>query len=145
MSTSSQKQLNPGPLCAARGAELISFGFRHKASDDPDFLWQCDSNAVLSVVKDATTGGTYTVQFNQAYPREVVSGMAQLHQAAADLDSFRVVLDLDSYDADAGTIDIQCRSDDGDGTETIEQPADNTPVTVFMFVQRVNALVTDHE
>ncbi len=141
----SEKQLNPGPLCAARGCEIITFGFRHKASDDPDFLWQCDSNAIESVVKDATTGGTYTVQFNSAFPREIVSGYAVIHQAAADLDSFRAVLDLDSYDVDAGTIDIQCRSDDGDGTETIEQPADNTPFTVTLYVQRVNALVTDHE
>lgn len=141
----SEKQINPGPMCAARGAELIAFGFRHKASDDPDFLWQCESNAIESVVKDATTGGTYTVQFNRAYPREIVGGWVALHQAAADLDSYRAFVDLDSYDEDAGTVDIQCRSDDGDGTETIEQPADNTPFTVFLFVQRVNALVTDHE
>lgn len=140
------KQLNPGPMCAARGAELIAFGFRQAASgEDPDFLWQCQANAVESVVKDAGTGGTFTVQFADAYPREVVGGWVAVHQAAADLNQFRAFVDLDSYDVDAGTIDIQCRSDDGDGTETLEEPAENTPVTVFLFVQRVNILVTDHE
>ena len=139
------KSLNPGPLCSGRGLELMFFGFRHKASDDPDKLWQAGANAVTSVVKDATTGGTYTVQLNKPYPLELVFATASVHSATAtagEIADARV--DLDSYSPTAGTFDIEVYTDDGDGTLTVEQPTDDTAITVMCVFQRVTVLVEAH-
>lgn len=127
----------------ARGLKIIPFGFRHKASDDPDFLWQANAGDVTSVVKDATTGGTYTVQLEYPYPRQIVAALPALHSATADTGEIASVrVDLDSYDPATGTFDIEVYTDDGDGTLTIEQPIDNTAITVVLFCQMVEALAT---
>lgn len=138
------KSLNPGPLTAGRGLEIIAFGFRHAASASPDFLWQAGANAVASVTKDATTGGTYTVQLVQPYPREIVAAFASLHQATGTTDVEDVRIDIDSYSASAGTFDIEVVTDDGDGTLTVEQPADNTVISVMLVCQTKNILVEAH-
>lgn len=139
------KSLNPGPLTAGRGLEIIAFGFRHAAGASPDFLWQAGANAVASVTKDATTGGTYTVQLVQPYPREIVAAFASLHQATATANIEDVRIDIDSYSASAGTFDIEVVTDDGDGTLTVEQPADNTAISVMLVCQTKNILVEAHE
>lgn len=139
------KSLNPGPLTAGRGLEIIAFGFRHAAGASPDFLWQAGANAVASVTKDATTGGTYTVQLVQPYPREIVAAFASLHQATATANIEDVRIDIDSYSASAGTFDIEVVTDDGDGTLTVEQPADNTVISVMLVCQTKNILVEAHE
>lgn len=137
------KQLNPGPMSAARGAELISFGFRTTASSDPDFLWQCDSNAITSVVR--ASAGVYTVQFNKAYPRELVAAMPMVSKASNATDGGRLEIDLDGYSATTGLLTVWYNLDaNGDGTWGSAEPADNTVFTISLFVQRVNALVTAH-
>jgi len=139
------KSLNPGPLTAGRGLEIIAFGFRHAAGASPDFLWQAGANAVASVTKDATTGGTYTVQLVQPYPREIVAGFVQLSDASATLTTWRARLDIDSYSASAGTFDIETIHDnDGDGDVAIVQPTDNAVISVLLVCQTKNILVEAH-
>jgi hypothetical protein len=135
------KQLNPGPLCAARGGELISFAFRINGVANPDFLWQCAAGAVESVV--IVAAGRYTVQFAKAYPRQIVHIVCQLAQATANDTIEGVRYKQDSYDPSTGTLELQTITDDGDGTLTVETVTDNTVVYVSMFVQRVEALVED--
>lgn len=137
------KALNAGLMTAARGAEVIAFGFRTSIGVDPDFLWQCGSNAVESVTWNSA--GNFTVQMNKAYPREIVHIDVAVQSAVAttaEIGDGRYV--LDSYDPDDGQFEIFTFTDDGDGTLTVEDLVDNTVVTVFMFVQRVNQLVTAH-
>lgn len=135
------KQLNPGPMSAARGGELIGFAFRIDGANNPDFLWQCGANAVTSVTHAGA--GTYTVQMNLAYPRQIVCVLAQVAQATATATIEDVRYVLDSYDPADGQFELETITDDGDGTLTVEDITDNSVVYVWMFVQRVNALVED--
>lgn len=126
-----------------KACELLAFGFRHAASADPDFLWQAGANRIASVVKDGTTGGTYTVQFELPYPTALVGVWPSLHSATADVGEIaNCRADLDSYDASLGTFDLEVITDDGDGTATIEQPIDNTAVSVLVVAVR-SAFVSD--
>lgn len=138
----SNKQLNPGLLSAARGGELIAFGFRTSIGVDPDFLWQLGANAVESVTWNSA--GNFTVQMNEAYPRMIAHIDCQTQYPAATVDELADAKYVqDSYDPDDGAFEIVVRTDDGDGTYTVEDPDDDTVITVLMVVQRVNALVED--
>lgn len=138
------KQLNPGVLSAARGGELIFFGFRINGVSNPDSLWQCGSNAVVSVTRAAA--GRFTVTLNKSYPREIVAlvgGTVEELQAATTLFVPRMV--RDSYSNTAGTFTLQTMADaNGDGAWAEADPTDNATVSVVMLVQRMDALVTSH-
>jgi hypothetical protein len=136
----SQKQINPGLLSSMRGAELFAFAFRIDGTNDPDILVQLGANAVESVVRDSA--GTFIVQFNQAYPRQVLvfPTLAQA-TATATVEDVRYV--LDSYDASTGQLTIETITDDGDGTLTVEDITDNSMVYVLVISQTVNGLVED--
>lgn len=132
------KALNAGLMTAARGAELIAFGFRIDGTSDPDALWQCGSNAVTSVVR--TSAGLFTVQMNKAYPREIVAGSVDVQVAAAVATGLTGFITRDSYDKATGIFTVGVKVDAGTATD----PADNDIVTVILFVQRVDQLVTSH-
>jgi hypothetical protein len=137
------KQLNPGMLSAARGGELIVFGFRTSIGTQPTSLWQLGSNAVDSVTWNSA--GNFTVQMNKAWPREIAHIECSVQSALAttnEIGDARYV--LDSYDAADGAFEVMTFTDNGDGTLTVEDLVDNTVITVFMVVQRVDALVTAH-
>jgi hypothetical protein len=140
--SSSFKQLNPGPLSAMRGAEVIAFSFRVNGSSDPDFLWQAGADAVTSVVR--ASSGVFTVQFHKAYPRQIVGygGPSVLQAHATDtIEGARYV--VDSYSTTTGQLTVETITDDGDGTLTVEDITDNSVVSCVLYVQRVNALVED--
>lgn len=140
--SNSEKQLNPGMLSAARGGEIIAFGFRTSIGTNPDFLWQLQSNAVESVTWNSS--GNFTVQLNSAYPRMICYIKCGAHYPVATTDELADAdYVLDSYDPADGQFEIVTRTDDGDGTFTVEDPDDNTVIDVFMVVQRVEALVED--
>jgi hypothetical protein len=138
------KQLNPGPLSAARGAEAIAFGFRVNGTSTPSSLWQCEANAITSVTWD-DTNKYFVVQFNKAYPREIVAALAQGNDAYTVTTGYQCKVDIDSYSTTTGQVLLWVNGDtNGDGTWGKVTPADDTPITCFLWVQRVNALVTAH-
>ncbi len=132
------KQLNAGLLTAARGIETIVFGFRINGTSNPDFLWQCGSNAVSSVVLTST--GLFTVQLNKSYPREIVAGHVDLQIAAAVATGLIPFITRDSYDKTTGTFTIGVKVAAGTATD----PADNDIMSVTLFVQRLDQLVEAH-
>lgn len=137
------KQLNAGLLTAARGIELIVFGFRTSIGVDPDFLWQCGSNAVSSVTWNSA--GNFTVQLNKSYPRELIHVAPAIQSAVATVNEIADVrYVLDSYSATDGQFELFVFTDDGDGTLTVEDPVDNTVITCALYVQRLDQLVEAH-
>lgn len=134
------KQLNAGLLTAARGLEVISFGFRciAPAGGNPDALWQCASNAISSVVR--TSAGLFTVQFNKSYPREIVAASVDIQVAAGVATGLIPFMTRDSHVVDSGTFTIGVKVAAGTATD----PADNDIITCVLHVQRLDQLVTSH-
>lgn len=136
----SDKQLNPGMLSAARGGEIITFGFRTSIGTNPSSLWQLGANAIASVTW--VSSGLFTVTFNDACPRMIAACHCDVQSAVAtvsEIGDARMV--LDSLDLDAKTFQIFTFTDDGDGTLTVEDLTDDTVITCTLTVQRINALV----
>lgn len=137
----SQKQLNPGLLSSMRGGEIFAFQFRINGSSNPDGLVQFGANAVASVVRNST--GNFTVQLNNAFPRQLLVIPAPLAQATANTTIEGVRYVVDSYDKADGQFEVETITDDGDGTLTVEDPTDNTVVTIICISQTKDTLVED--
>jgi hypothetical protein len=123
---------NSGALRAqALGLGLVAFSFRTDGSNSPDALIDPGS-CVTSVVEAA---GVYTVTLASGYrPTSIAAAFVDHEGAAADIPAVqqKYVMDIDSYSAANGTFDINCLTDDGDGTGTVEPGTDNTLVSVLI-------------
>lgn len=134
---------NPGPEAGFKGCVFISGGFRINGTSDPDALWDGNSNAVLSVVRDSE--GIFTVTLNKPYPREMVFGDAALHIDAADVTDNDAYIVRDSYSSETGAFKIIVKEDGaGDGAGEVSDPEDNDVITFFLVMQKYDILVESH-
>lgn len=132
------------PLIAGVGGlEVIAFSFVVNGASDPDGILDAKGNTIASIVHAST--GTYTVTLNAPYPQQLVYKSATIGKATADVagaaTGYSANIVPGSYSSSAGTFTVETRTDDGDGTETIEDLTDNTEISVLLVAQMVNILV----
>lgn len=128
-------------ITAAMGLELIVFSFQVGAAGATSLIRDLGSNAVKSITRDST--GSYTIILNQPWPAQMVVGEGSLSLATTDHSAATSGADVNvtGYVATTGTFTLQTRTDDGDGTYTVEDITDGSRVQVKLYMEQAKALV----
>jgi hypothetical protein len=101
------KQTNPGPVSAMRGAEVLGFSFRLTgAGTNPTNLRQGRANAIAAVTHSGVAG-RFSVQLNKHFPRQLVACVTKLARAAGSATAVDARYVADSYNPTTGQFLIE--------------------------------------
>ena len=126
------KSANVGSLVSSiKGGELLAFSFRTNVAAAPDRIRDGKSNAVTSVTR--VGAGTYEVQLNGPYPRQLIAWALEISTVAAATTDYAVRMQVDSYSSTTGKFRVQTVLNDG--TNAVEDPPDDAVIAfIGVFV-----------